>query len=105
MITPTEAYEKAKSNPQDMKKLEKIIDDTIISGIRSGQNAIYLDTKVFPNVVVRKEIMNKYRTAGWDVKYESDQREGDYLIFKNNNQQFNDWPYNHERSVQYFDER
>jgi hypothetical protein len=83
MISPKEAYEKAKSSPQEMKKLEEMVDNALIESMRSGSNQTTIDAKKFPSDISRKEIMNKYMQAGWNVKYESDQRDGDYISFKN----------------------
>lgn len=84
MISPKEAYEKAKSDPQEMKKLEEMIDKELIESMKSGSYQTTIAANKFPNDISRKEIMNKYMQAGWNVKYESDQRDGDYISFQNN---------------------
>jgi hypothetical protein len=60
-----------------------MIDNTIIAGIKSGLHYVAIDSRKFSDNISMNEIMTKYRAAGWDVKYESDQREGDYLMFNN----------------------
>ena len=82
MITPEQAKKKASPDTVELQKLEKIIDDALVNGMVSGNKEIHIDASLFPNYATRQSIMNKYTFSGWDVKYKSDQRDGDYLTFK-----------------------
>ena len=82
MITPIEAQQRAAPRTADLERLERIIDDAIVLGFTLGNKEITIDASIFPSYAARKAITSKYNIFGWDVKYVSDQRDGDYLIFK-----------------------
>ncbi len=79
MITPQEAYQKAKPSENELKNLENIIDSAIVKGLQTKQNKVYIGATIFPNKITCQEIISKYRAAGWRVNYITDDREGDYI--------------------------
>ncbi|MDD5192559.1 MAG: hypothetical protein PHH54_00695 [Candidatus Nanoarchaeia archaeon] len=76
VITPQEAKALTKADKALLKGLEKRIDQALLE----GENTF--DINEYPGEKVVQEITHIYEKAGWEVSYESDQREGNYLSFK-----------------------
>jgi len=83
-ITPRQAREQAKPTQEEMKRLEDIVDKALVENMKKGGCA-YIDVSIFPTSIARETIIQCYRNAGWSVQYRSDQRDDDYLEFKENN--------------------
>jgi hypothetical protein len=81
VLTPKQANAQAKPGGQTIKNLEKRIDKALVEGIQRGSDSITLDASIFPNRIAMKAIRELYENVGWTVKYQSDQRDGDYLQF------------------------
>ena len=79
-ITPQEAARKAKPSKEMLKNLEEKIDKILVEAQERGTSAT-VDASIFGNTATRTAVMDSYRKAGWNVKYSSDQRDGDYLSF------------------------
>jgi len=84
VLTPQQAkkMQERKEAPA-MRALEKAIDKALTEGNFTfaieqgdyyGRGGVDYD--------VAQVVMKKYRDAGWNVKYVSDQRDGDYLDFR-----------------------
>lgn len=43
---------------------------------------VWIGVSLFRNGAERKVIEEKYRAAGWSVRYQGDQRDGDALVFE-----------------------
>ncbi len=80
-ITPKQAQEKARTSVKSAKQLEARIDKIIVDHLKNGDTDICIDTSFFSNTATQNYIIETYRNAGWHVKYESDQRDGDFLRF------------------------
>lgn len=67
--------------PSDIKrsKLTKSIENKIDSTLKEGSRTYY--TEAFDSDTI-EEIIEKYRNAGWKVKMIYDQRDGNYLEFR-----------------------
>ncbi len=78
-ITPTEATRRARPDTAELKRLETMIDEEIVSRMRKVEAAITFDIEIFPDHATRTAIIDSYRTAGWNVTYNSDWRDGDYI--------------------------
>ncbi len=65
-----------------MERLEERIDACLKEKF-SGQGGVYVGSELFTDVrpLLIDVVLNKYRAAGWTVKYDSDQREGSVYIF------------------------
>lgn len=87
-INPTELEKKAnEKTSSEIEMLEKIIDKALTEGVlRNGtiNRPITLDYKLLENATEysRERIIHQYKLAGWDVKLQSDQRDGDWYTFK-----------------------
>jgi hypothetical protein len=75
VITPQQARQLTQQDKAKLRSLEERIDASLIDGnfcISIG----YVKEKVLT------ELKKRYTQAGLQVKYESDQRDGDYLRFE-----------------------
>ncbi len=79
VISPQEANYKAKSK-ENIKSLEQRIDKALIDSLKNKESMNF-SADLFPDEITRKTIIDKYRDAGWNVKYITDQRDGNYLEF------------------------
>jgi hypothetical protein len=84
MLTPSEAYQKAKPEEKDLRKLEERIDAAIVDGIKRGSLTASIDAEIFPDYATRQSIIEKYTGAGWKMDYVSDQRDGDFVSIQLN---------------------
>lgn len=86
VITPQQANEKAlRVNQRTLRAAEKTIDAALAEDFKKGElDGVCIDAALLGandgNVLA--VIKERYGQAGWTVKYENDQREGDYLKFK-----------------------
>jgi hypothetical protein len=87
-VSPKQLEDNLKrKSAQEIQALEQRIDDLLEEGVKkngNAQNSIYIDASTLKpgsNYTIQQLIAN-YRQAGWSVQQESDQREGDYLIFQ-----------------------
>lgn len=89
-ITPKQAGEFTSEEKRTLRNLETNIDRTLREGFKNSFNRVtyswlnysgQYDSGVAVTGKVTTEIIRMYRKAGWNVKYESDQRDGDYLEF------------------------
>lgn len=79
-ITPQEAFQPRPEEERRAADLEARIDEKLRTIDRHTRNMTY----GVPSDVNRRVlgmVIRQYEAAGWTVKYESDQREGDYLVF------------------------
>jgi hypothetical protein len=74
-ITPKDAGRLLTADAQKVEALEKQIDRALLKGDET------FDIMGNPGDKVLDEIIGRYEKAGWDVKLEHDQREGDWLSF------------------------
>jgi len=78
VIKLEEALKKLTNNEQnELISLEKEIDKAITEDFDG--NEIYLGDFEYSSERVFQKLKEKYREAGWTLKYESDQRDGDFL--------------------------
>ena len=81
-VSPKEVLTKlCEKDNEAVKRAEKDIDKALREDF-DGTRMIY-SADLLGNMSkrARDEIIQKYRTAGWQVTYSSDQRDGDYLTF------------------------
>jgi len=79
VLTPKQALEKIKPRQEELKDLEKKIDEAILKNLRTGSRTVTIDASIFPDNAAYEAIKEKYTGAGWNVKYECDQRDGNYV--------------------------
>jgi hypothetical protein len=85
VVTPKQLEKMTKSEETQLKTLEKKIDAKLRKHfVSSTNNTIYLDISKEATYGTRvySKLIEMYEIAGWTVKYESNQRDGDYLVFK-----------------------
>ncbi len=63
---------------EDVRRLEEQIDKDIEERYGPSQ-IITVDLKTYPSGRVRREIIKKYEGAGWSIKFESSQRDGNVV--------------------------
>lgn len=76
VVTPREVKRLTPQEIGEVRTLEGKIDDTL----KDGNLKFEMPPQTRERVL--KEIMRKYRKAGWSVKYEPKMQGGDYLNFK-----------------------
>lgn len=81
-ITPQQAEKLNEANIAEVKSLEAKIDDAILMGFEGRGDRVIFGIPRGVGSKVLKEITKIYSVAGWSVKYQSDQRDGDYLEFR-----------------------
>lgn len=91
VIGPSEARQTLlqKMAPKIME-MEKTIDNALINAggenvsvtLRAGYSGPYDDPRTNVPYNVIEELLDQYRNAGWEVKIESDQRDGDFIVFR-----------------------
>jgi hypothetical protein len=81
VITPQQAQERALADAQNkFKALEKVIDRALKNEFFAGDPCgICINLDVSSSDPVYMLIQKKYAEAGWTVKYECDQRDGDFV--------------------------
>lgn len=79
-ITPEQAMKLNEDDRAEVGALEKTIDQTISSRFNQRDRRVCVDTGYVGNKALQ-EIKQMYNEAGWNVKYQSDQRDGDFLEF------------------------
>ncbi|MDP1695881.1 MAG: hypothetical protein Q8L29_03140 [archaeon] len=86
VVTPQQAKETLmRRNRTVLRELEKKIDAALTGGDTGRDICIDVrDVGRNINGTVLDSLLSAYRKAGWQVKYESDQRDGDFLRFSYN---------------------
>ena len=71
-----------KDDRPKMEQLEAKI-DACLKDTFTGQGGVYVGSQLFSDVrpLLIDVVLNKYRAAGWSVKYDCDQREGNWYTF------------------------
>ena len=78
-------YDELENKIKDMDKtkveaLESKIDNALLDSYGNGSSVTIGITNLdLPRQYVMNDLFSQYRQAGWEVKYNSDQRDGDYL--------------------------
>jgi len=74
-----------KEDQPKMEQLEARI-DACLKDTFTGQGGVYVGSNLFSDVrpLLVNAVLDKYRAAGWDVQYHSDQRDGDCYTFTPN---------------------
>lgn len=75
VVRPKDVERLTAKDEKEVKRLEEMIDAALMEGNTT------INIGFFPCRKVRDAIMGMYQNAGWDVKYEDDQRDGSYLKF------------------------
>jgi len=83
VITPKQVEEKAlKVSQVKLKALEKRIDEALLEDFSRGdRDGVCISLDVGKNTPLYMVLENKYNQAGWTLKYEYDQRDGDFVRF------------------------
>lgn len=83
-ISPKNLVTRIRENSADAlaaaeKKTDKALEERF-----DWQYSVSISTSITGNLPppVKEDFLNKYRAAGWDVTYHSDQRDGDFYTFK-----------------------
>ena len=81
-ISPTECVVVAEEDMENLKNLERKIDDKLRKEFdpSSGRFVFYISENVRRNVI--NALIVKYEAVGWKVAYGYDQRDGDWLDFR-----------------------
>ncbi len=70
---------------EDKPKIEQLEAkiDACLKEKFTGQGGVYVGSGLFSDIrpLLVETVLEKYRAAGWDVKYDSDQREGSWYTF------------------------
>ncbi len=83
-ITPEQAKETNKRNNKGkIETLEKKIDKILVDNINScnRREGIIVGVSTLELGDLFEFIKERYEDAGWALRYESDQRDGDYYVF------------------------
>jgi hypothetical protein len=84
VINPQQASEKyLAKNANLLKKLEEKIDTALVDRFNLGHNKqVLIDLReLSPESPLLEKIKEMYEAAGWNVSYQFDRRNGDYLRF------------------------
>ena len=83
VVKPQQLTEKYRQkNATELARLERYIDRALVDNFVPGNTeGVCVDFEHGLAQMTVREIQEKYRAAGWTVKYESDQRDGDFLRF------------------------
>ena len=82
VITPEQASELTGEEETEIKALEERVDQAIRQEYNpDNQRELYLDDELFGGYGTRvyTQMKKMYEQAGWNLKYESDQRDGDFV--------------------------
>lgn len=83
VIRPNEILRPEKDDEAEIALCEHKIDAALRRDVRYRGGTICLSTDLFgSDRVISEALIKKYRNAGWCVEYQSDQRDGDYYVFK-----------------------
>jgi len=80
-ITPDEAYKIDDADKQEITRLTTSIDKYIKDCVRSGRPIWVSGDSFGDDKIIRDAIVSAYQAAGWDVTYQSDQRDGSAYQF------------------------
>lgn len=82
VIQAQELSEKIRKKESNLlKKAEESIDKVLLDEFDGTDMCIGTTVMGDLRRNLRNELIDKYRNAGWSVKYESDQRDGDFYRF------------------------
>lgn len=84
VIGPKELEQKIRQEQKPlMEQLEQKIDEALQRSY-SGRGSVSIDANSVSglNQLSTEEVIGKYKLAGWDIKYHSDQRDGSFYQFK-----------------------
>jgi hypothetical protein len=83
VITPQQVEEKVlKDNHAKLRALEEKIDEALVKGFRFGDLCgVCVNLGLGERTPLYRALENKYNQAGWIVKYEYEQRGGDFVRF------------------------
>lgn len=64
------------------KELEELCEriDRVLTENYVGGEPISIDIGSYPHKRVMKILEDRYKEAGWDIIFHSDQRDGDYIV-------------------------
>lgn len=79
-ITPQQAMKLNDGNRKEIRELEETIDKVLSEEFGKDRSSVFVNTKYLDGRV-RTEIKRMYGEAGWNVRFHSDQRDGDYAEF------------------------
>ena len=81
VVTPQQAARLTAEESKRLKELEAKIDEAIHTGYRQENPNLCLDARLFGGYGTRvyAQLKRTYEQAGWTLKYESDQRDGDFV--------------------------
>lgn len=67
---------------QQVKELEEIIDSVLRKYWTPEGNLNHVSIPFHPEEKVRSALIKLYRNAGWVMKFEDDQRDGNFVVVK-----------------------
>lgn len=79
-ITPEQARKLNEEDQARIGELEKKIDGALARSFDNTRERVCINVGYVDNRALQ-EIKRMYGEAGWNVEYESDQRDGDFLAF------------------------
>ena len=94
VIGPNELENKIKTIQSTLIKAAEESIDKYLELRYDGLSSVAIGVDSFKgmNRLTRESLIGKYRSAGWNVKYTSDQRDGDFYQFsKKSNQSHDNW--------------
>ena len=82
-ITPQEVQKRTITSKRNLQELERRIDKALVEDFQDfGDREIWIDPSFFSEDHGTQDyLVKRYEAAGWNVRYESDQREGDAYVF------------------------
>jgi hypothetical protein len=82
-ITPQEARKQTAPDPELIKDLERRIDEYIVIGMKERSRTVYVHPDVFNgNQHLAKNVLGRYRRAGWKITREEDEHDGYRYAFR-----------------------
>ena len=83
VIGPNELEKKFKETQSTLVKAVETSIDKYLEQRYDGLSSVTIGVDSFKgmNRLTREALISKYRVAGWEVKYTSDQRDGDFYQF------------------------
>jgi hypothetical protein len=67
-----------KEQLREVKTLEQSFDKALKDNY--DNEPLFIDLERLPDDKIQKELKRRYKEAGWRTKFESDQREGSYIV-------------------------
>ena len=83
VLKPTDCLDPTEEETRMFDAAEASIDAHLKSNFgRNGMNQATVNASTFTsNQLVRQKLVRAYEAAGWEVKFQSDQRDGDFYFF------------------------